>query len=472
MNQAVFVANDALDNERMPADSIRTAFSHAMSDMYRTEVPAYGALLDLVTEHNAQYLTEHTELANTLKQVENLETLSDQRHGAIRIGKASELAMMRRIFAIMGMYPVGYYDLSVANVPVHSTAFRAVDTNSIRNNPFRVFTSLLRLDLIADETLRKKAAAVLALRDIFSDEVRELVGIAERNSGLNSAQAARFVHAIANVFRWHSEAAINNDLYQELLAEHPLVADVVSFKGPHINHLTPRTLDIDWVQGQIHTTGAAAKAVIEGPPKRDCPILLRQTAFLAIKEEVSFVDELDNKHTATHAARFGEIEQRGCALTAKGRELYDQLLTKTRAVSRPLNDGSNLDEYIKEIQQVFSDFPDDYPQMHQQGLAYFKYSVIEGKVTAADRKMTIAELLNRGVVRIDPITYEDFLPVSAAGIFQSNLGEQGEQDFTQNPNQEQFEQDLGAKVADEFMLYQVMQDESIRECLEAVRLKG
>ena len=31
-------------------------------------------------------------------------------------------------------------------------------------------------------------------------------------------------------------------------------------------------------------------------------------------------------------------------------------------------------------------------------------------------------LIERGWVAAQPITYEDFLPVSAAGIFQSNLG--------------------------------------------------
>ena len=31
-------------------------------------------------------------------------------------------------------------------------------------------------------------------------------------------------------------------------------------------------------------------------------------------------------------------------------------------------------------------------------------------------------LVEQGLVEAQPITYEDFLPVSAAGIFQSNLG--------------------------------------------------
>ena len=98
MNQAVTLPIDFV-----PCDTIRSQFSNAMSQMYRTEVPAYGALIDLVDSNNQQVLTTNSELAERLGQVENLETLSEQRHGAIRIGKASELAMMGRIFAIMGM---------------------------------------------------------------------------------------------------------------------------------------------------------------------------------------------------------------------------------------------------------------------------------------------------------------------------------------------------------------------------------
>jgi uncharacterized glyoxalase superfamily metalloenzyme YdcJ len=34
---------------------------------------------------------------------------------------------------------------------------------------------------------------------------------------------------------------------------------------------------------------------------------------------------------------------------------------------------------------------------------------------------SLDDLVAAGVLRYDPIVYEDFLPVSAAGIFQSNL---------------------------------------------------
>jgi uncharacterized glyoxalase superfamily metalloenzyme YdcJ len=79
-------------------------------------------------------------LRDRLGTIEQLDRVSDERHGAIRLRTAAELATMRRLFAVMGMYPVGYYDLTEANVPVHSTAFRPVGSKALRRNPFRVFT--------------------------------------------------------------------------------------------------------------------------------------------------------------------------------------------------------------------------------------------------------------------------------------------------------------------------------------------
>ena len=149
-------------------DVIRTLFSTAMSEMYRLEVPQYGTLMELVAQVNDAARAADPRLDQRLIEGGEVERLHLERHGAIRLGTAAELATMRRLFAVMGMVPVGYYDLSVAGVPVHSTAFRPVEPESLRRNPFRVFTSLLRLDLIADPALRQEAADILARRSIFT----------------------------------------------------------------------------------------------------------------------------------------------------------------------------------------------------------------------------------------------------------------------------------------------------------------
>ncbi|GGA96312.1 DUF1338 domain-containing protein [Brucella endophytica] len=452
------------------ADDIRSAFSAAMSAMYRKEVPAYGTLLDLVAEVNKATLDAEPHLRERLELTDSLDRISEERHGAIRLGTAEELGIMRRVFAVMGMFPVGYYDLSSAGVPVHSTAFRPIGDAALKRNPFRVFTSLLRLDLIADEYLRSEAEHILAQRHIFTPRAVELVEKAEAEGGLDRKDADEFVAEVLETFRWHDKANVSAELYRRLHDAHRLIADVVSFKGPHINHLTPRTLDIDAVQRLMPERGIAPKAVVEGPPTRACPILLRQTSFKALEEQVSFISEDGTWKPGSHTARFGEIEQRGIALTPKGRALYDQLLDETRARIRPAPDGSNAVEYEKALGEVFRAFPDDWAEIRAQGLGYFAYSVASD---AAKKSLPgtddLEALIAAGAVCFDPITYEDFLPVSAAGIFQSNLGDDEVKEFVESPNQKRFESDLGASVLNEFEHYARIERDSIEAALRALK---
>lgn len=371
-------------------DQLRADFSQALSDMYRNEVPAYGTLIDIVGRINAQH--------------EGIRS-DGERHGAIRLGTAAELSLIGRVFAVLGLYPVGYYDLSVAGLPVHSTAFRPITVEGFNASPFRMFTSLLRLDMLPSG-LRKTAEAALAARSIFSGMGHTLLEQAEREGGLSSKDGTAFIREAVGIFAWRKRAHVDLATYKALLAEHPLIADIVSFQGPHMNHLTPRVADIDAAQAMMGAEGLEIKDTIEGPPRRDIPILLRQTAFKALSEPVEFKTE-SGWETAHHTARFGEIEQRGAALTHKGRALYDDCLASKN----------------------FADFPDTIAELQVQALAYFDDS---GK----------------------PLTYEDFLPVSAAGIFKSNL-RATETSETQTPtgNQFVFEAALGRPVLDMFEIY-------------------
>lgn len=471
-------------NLHMNRDDIRHNFSLAMSEMYQKEVPLYGDLIDLVTEVNAGVLAVQPIIKEQLSHTGELDRLSLERHGAIRLGTAAELSIMRRLFAVMGMFPVGYYDLAPSGVPVHSTAFRAIDSLSLNKSPFRVFTSLLRLDLINDEALKQEASKALQQRNIFTKNAIELIETFEAEGGLTKDQANQFVIEALETFRWHDKTPISKKLYQRLLKQHGLIADVVGFKGPHINHLTPRTLDIDAVQQGMQARGIPPKAIIEGPPKRDCPILLRQTSFKALQEPVSFKTSTDdsekcedNYELGQHTARFGEIEQRGVALTSKGRALYDKLLNDARNQLGVTPSEANASQYYQILEKTFSAFPDDYQTLHSEGLAYFYYQPVDNSnadlqltsLEMVESKSAIIELIEKKVIRIEPIVYEDFLPASAAGIFQSNLRDDKQNSYEGNSNQQEFERALGTNVQDELALYETTQAQSLQDCFMALQ---
>lgn len=446
----------------VPPDIIRRDFASQMSQMFKSEVPAYGDLVNLVNDVNAMVLAEDSDLYEKLVKTEGLDRLEDERHGAIRLGTAQELFDIRGLFGVMGMFPVGYYDLSAASVPVHSTAFRPIKAASLAISPFRVFTSLLRLDLIEDAALKAEAQEILENRQIFTPRALALINQAKRDGGLSEASAYEFIKEALETFRWHSKAQVSRDLFDRLLTTHRLIADVVSFKGPHINHLTPRILDIDEAQYQMPLRGIAPKAVVEGPPVRFCPILLRQTSFKALSEEITFLGQGEGDDSGgTHTARFGEIEQRGAALTPKGRALYDQLLTQVRQKTPPSPDGSNADEYKATMREVFKAFPDTWNEMRKEGLAYFQYYYTQH--ARPSKPEPLENWINDGLVGFAPIIYEDFLPVSAAGIFQSNLGDDSQQQIQESPNREIFIQALGCAPQDEFELYAKIERESLEK---------
>lgn len=448
--------------------AVRAKFSAVMSDMYRNEVPLYGDLLALVADVNQQTLQHSPELQAHLTQTGELSRLNLERHGAIRLGKPEELATMRRLFAVMGMFPVGYYDLAPAGVPVHSTAFRALDDTALNHSPFRVFTSLLRLDLITDTTVREQTQAILDKRQIFTQRALALIDTCEAQGGLSEPQADEFVREAVETFRWHDTATVSSEMYDTLLNQHRLIADVVAFRGPHINHLTPRTLDIDAIQDGMAARNITPKAVVEGPPPRQCPILLRQTSFKALNETVTFTDDKGNAQSGHHTARFGEIEQRGVALTDKGRERYDQLLTKARATIGGAPTESNADQYRRVLAETFTAFPDSYAELFAEKLAYFHYFVGD-KAVPDDMDINdtanLPQLIKQGCITIEPMVYEDFLPVSAAGIFQSNLGEDEQKHYDDSSNQALFERDLGSPVNDLIQWYEDKQNRSIAMCL-------
>lgn len=165
-----------------------------------------------------------------------------------------------------------------------------------------------------------------------------------------------------------------------------------------------------------------------------------------------------------HSARFGEIEQRGAALTPAGRALYDQLLDKARSGLEGVPAERDPQRYSALLHTAFEAFPDDAEQMRSRGLAWFRYRPTAQGLARGGQGRTLDALVAAGDVAFEPIVYEDFLPVSAAGIFQSNLGDQARSDYGSNANREQFEHALGRPVIDEMALYALTQQRSLDTC--------
>ena len=352
----------------------------------------------------------------------------------------------------MGMSPVGFYDLRDADptpLPIVSTAFRPVDRAELARNPFRVFTSVLVPEdrRFFDADLQARVQQFVDQRALFPPELLELADGAAADGGLDSDLAERFVDLATAAFALSSEP-IDRAWYDELSAVSGVAADIAGVASTHINHLTPRVLDIDLLYRRMQQRGVEMIDEIQGPPRWDGPdVLLRQTSFRALAEP-RLMRETDGRVAPGELrVRFGEVEARGIALTPAGRDVVDPLPPDPAAWSAAM--------------------PGTERELARDGLAWFTAAVTTGapELARAGRRAPddADDLVDEGWVSLEPVVYEDFLPRSAAGIFHSNLTADGSADTTADGIERDVEWlagALGRDVHDPMRLYGDQVEES------------
>lgn len=434
---------------------LRAAFASALSAMYGEEVPAYTTLVEVSEKVNREYLDSHGDDGERLGSIQRV---TAERHGAIRVGTPEELRRVSIIFRAFGMYPVGFYDLRDAaksSVPVVSTAFRPTDKEELARNPFRVFTSMLAVDdpRFFDEDLQRRLKTFLDHRCIFSDELVATAQVAIDGNGLPAEEAKRFVRLACDAFKL-SDEPVDESWYRELESISAVAADIGGVSSTHINHLTPRVLDIDALYAQMSELGITMIDEIQGPPDWEGPdVLLRQTSFRALDETRQFRFPDGSTGPGSLRVRFGEVEQRGIALTPQGRALYDSLLSEVDQIMQTDSTRSR----VEVARQVWSEhLPRTEIELCLSGLGYFNFANVEHPTSAPPSESRLSDLIKQEIVHPEPIVYEDFLPRSAAGIFQSNLTGSGARNNEQvgtTYDMNSFKEIIGAEVYDPFDLY-------------------
>jgi uncharacterized glyoxalase superfamily metalloenzyme YdcJ len=410
---------------------LRTRFAQRLAELYGREVPAYLTLVEVSQEVNAEAIDR---LGADAERLGSIHRVSAERHGAIRVGTPGELAQAARVFSALGMYPTGFYDLRDAApqpVPVVSTAFRPIHGDELARNPFRVFTSMLVPEdrRFFDADLERRLGNFLSRRRLFPDELLLLADRATADGGLPAEQAERFLDLAAGCFAL-SRDPVDRAWYSELERISGVAADVAGVASTHINHLTPRVLDIDELYARMTSRGIEMIAEIQGPPCwRGPDVLLRQTSFRALAEPRRFREPDGSISTGELRVRFGEVEARGIALTPSGRDLYDRVVA---SVDELLAGDPSVSRQDAAEQVWERGFPASEAELARRDLAFFTYRVNAGRRRDGQRPpRDLAGLIDGGWVVPEPIVYEDFLPRSAAGIFSSNLTGEGRVDSAQ-----------------------------------------
>ena len=218
------------------------------------------------------------------------------------------------------------------------------------------------------------------------------------------------------------------------------------------------------------------KDFTEGPAG-DTPVLLRQDAYKALTEPVTFVEADGSETKSSHTARFGEIEQRFYATTLAGRAMYDQCLAAFEEARANHPDLAKTDEaaFSKLQREAFASFPKTLQGLLDSKLAYAEYAATDtGQAAAGEISTTdMQELVKQGHATREGLRYEDFLPVSAAGIFASNLNQYGTASTAaKRPeySREQLEEIMGRRIVDTDAAYAAVDARSRLETYAALGL--
>ncbi|MDO5727772.1 MAG: DUF1338 family protein, partial [Bowdeniella nasicola] len=322
------------------------------------------------------------------------------------------------------------------------------------------------------DDLQARLQTFITNRTLFPAHLLQLADKAAANGGLEADEAETLLQLATAAFKL-SDDPVDHAWYRELEAISAVAADIGGVTTTHINHLTPRVLDIDELYRQMEALGITMIDEVQGPPAWEGPdVLLRQTSFRALAEERMF--RYDDGHVGPGSlrVRFGEVEQRGIALTPKGRDLYDQMLAET---DRRLHEhGGIRTDVAREVWR--ENLPPTERELAEAGLGFFTYHLFEASAGRARElangaSISVWQLVDAGLVHIEPIVYEDFLPRSAAGIFQSNLTDQGSRDDAQHGTDYDIAvmQDIvGRTVYDPNDLYRAQQDASLAHMSETL----
>lgn len=315
--------------------------------------------------------------------------------------------------------------------------FHAHHLNHLTPNTFSIdlYTSAMKFCLgeMNEETFRKRASG--ALKHVQRTGDRDFLRLCFKHLSRDQIET----------FQGRTVAAADTD--------------------PLVDSLVARLKQSDLHLSKLNHSGF--KDSTEGPSV-DTPVLLRQDAYKALTEPVRFTNPDGSTLDTVHTARFGEIEQRFYATTPAGRKLYDECLSRAEAQKDQDPDLMKRDPvaYDAAYARHFAPFPKTLPELVEQGLVYARYEVTDkGRASRGMVSTTnIHELVRDGLVAREGLRYEDFLPVSAAGIFASNLNQYGTKSAAAvkpTYTQAMLEQILGKPIVDADAVYRGLWADSL-----------
>ena len=305
--------------------------------MYAGEVPAYGTLVEVSGEVNADYVARHPR-----RRTPRLAAAGHRRAARRHPGRQPGRAGRRRRPVRRVRHAAGGLLRSCARAASRDSG--GVDRFSAHRSRRAGAQSVSGVHVDAGHPrppiLRRGPAYPRGERssrtaNCSTPPCSPRRGSIAAEGCCDADEAQAFVAAAVAAFALSREP-IDKSWYDELSRVSAVAADIAGVSSTHINHLTPRVLDIDDLYRRMTRRGITMIDAIQGPPRTDGPAGAVAPDLFSRSRRTVPVPRQGRHRLAPGQlrVRFGEVEARGVALTPPGRQRYDAAMARSPKPAR------------------------------------------------------------------------------------------------------------------------------------------
>lgn len=434
------------------SDEIRLKYVQMISDLFHSRYSVYGVVFDIVRDVNNMALIQNASLYDEMVKKGQKQTFSQELSAHYILFNPGDLGIIRRIFAVMGLYPVGFYNLDLNGKSLASTLFKPLNKIALKQQPFRITVSLANQSFDNECEQHNVPKNRLDLSEKFLGLLQKF----EKYSALNELDVHYFIQEL-------QENLHKPDYDMQCCEQRPFRSSMNQIRESiMIRSTSLACLNLPKVIEELKHFDLYAIDDLDGPSDRKHPLLFNKMNInLRSKHPDHQKSDSDNQNIPVFTI---QLEQRGLALTAKGHQFFKSILSNLKSRLEPRTRLS-LVQKRKLMNQVFKRFPDSSYSLYRKGLAYFTFSVNPEIEIIDDRYWTeedLPRLIRSKRILLTPLIFEDIYSsysVHASSSF----------DFVEE--KKSFEAYLGTCIHDEMRYYVLCQEQSLQTCLAILNSK-
>lgn len=424
------------------SDELRSRYIKRVNDHFYIKNHEYAIISDVIKDINNIEMIKSPILLEKLKKQGERDFYIQELELHYKIINQIDLSIVCRIFAVLGLFPVGFILQGSLQNPVPCTLFRPINNSNAKKHYIRIKLSYAYASKAYNKTQNDKVDTSKTCQNL-----KQYIDKFEKNSYFIDSDIEKFLEEVIDYL--HPEfntSKVAQETHNRFLRD-----------GNSICEIRFPTLSLTRTLSMIRKYKFDIDCTVNLPEARKYP-LLYNLAKIFLKSPNICPDQTNVQNDALSQI---QLVQRGIALTPKGKSQYSKILAEFFLEQNQCNKKN--DNLQRSINRNFRKFPDSTSQLYQEGLAYFSFKLKPNIDVSNDKnwnKEDLTDLIYSNHVDVMPIMFDGLMDTQALKINQL--------DELVKAHKCAFEEKLECAIQDEHEYYLMLQHQSMQQCLAAL----